>query len=59
MSWEDTEEKRWVGDGLRLEEGLDGLPAVWAPNLDEQEQENRNKTKRRKIEEFGRVAKHI
>jgi hypothetical protein len=42
-----------------LEEGLDGLPAVWAPNLDEQEQENRNKTKRRKIEEFGRVAKHI
>jgi hypothetical protein len=45
-----TEEKRWVGDGLL---------AIWALNLDEQEQENINKTKRRKIEEFGRVAKQI
>jgi hypothetical protein len=40
-----------------LEEGVDGLLAVWAPNLVELEQESRNKTKRRKIEEIGRVAK--
>jgi hypothetical protein len=42
-----------------LEEGVDGLLAVWAPNLDKREQESRDKTKRRKIEQYGRVAKQI